>query len=281
MIHFELHKKLRAPAGEMNLQVTSQVEQGEILSIYGHSGAGKSSILRMLAGLMKPDKGKIEVNGTLWFDSAKGINKKPQERNLGIVFQDYGLFPNMTVMENLKFALSKTQKGTIIQEMIDVMELGALADKKPVILSGGQQQRVALARAMIRRPNLLLLDEPMSALDHELRVRMQEYVLKIHEQYNLHTILVSHQLNEVIKMSDYLIMMKNGQVIQHGKPSHILFQDNNQQETLEGVVIDVEVNDSVQFLKVLVGEQIIKFQVTDKNERFYKKGDKIAVSVKI
>ncbi len=280
MIHFELIKKLRAPSGEMNLHVESTLEQGNLLSIYGHSGAGKSSILRILAGLMKPDEGKIIVDGEIWFDSVKGINKKPQERNLGIVFQDYGLFPNMTVLQNLQFALSKTQKGRIIQEMIEVMELGALADKKPAILSGGQQQRVALARAMIRRPKLLLLDEPLSALDHELRVKMQEYVLKIHEQYHLHTILVSHQLNEVIRMSDYLIMMKDGQVTKHGKPSSILFNESDSGK-LQGIIIDSEDQEGILILKILVGEQIIEYQVKKTSQKNYNKGERITFNVQL
>ena len=158
----------------------------------------------------------------MWYDSTVGVNVKPQERNVGIVFQEYALFPNMTVRGNLEYALKKDQSTAIVDELLDLMELSSLGGKKPAVLSGGQQQRVALARAIVRRPKVLLLDEPMSALDTNLRLKIQDYILSVHRQYNLTTILVSHDLLEVTRLSTYVYLMDNGQIVSQGAPKKVL-----------------------------------------------------------
>ncbi len=173
----------------MQLDVEFTIQEGELVTLYGPSGAGKTTVLRMLCGLSTPDEGRISVRGQPWLDSAKKINLKPQHRDIGIVFQDYALFPNLTVKENLRYALKKDQPDAIVNELLEMMELTNLYDKKPELLSGGQRQRVALARAIVRKPRILLLDEPMSALDTALRVKIQDYILRVHEQFKLTTIL--------------------------------------------------------------------------------------------
>ena len=278
MITFDLHKKLKAPTGNLELNVNAAMGKGQFTSIYGHSGAGKTSILRMLAGLMKPDSGRIEVDGEIWFDSNEKINLPPQKRKIGFVFQDYALFPNMSVMGNLKFAANKNQNSTIIDEIIEVMELGGLINRNPLVLSGGQQQRVALARALIRKPQLLLLDEPLSALDNEMRIKMQDYILNVHQNYDLNTILVSHQLSEVIKMSDYIVILENGKVIKEGKASDI-FSPNDLilEPKVEFDIIERMVEAGKNYVVILINDALHKIEVAD--ESMIKKG-KIDLQVK-
>ena len=225
MLSFNLHKTLKAADGEMNLEIQEEIPAGQLLALYGPSGIGKTSILRMLAGLMRPDKGSIKVGNEIWLDSAHKIFVPPQERNIGFLFQNYTLFPNMTVRENLNFALQKGQSSSIIDELIEITELQALQDRRATALSGGQQQRAALARAIVRRPKLLLLDEPLSALDDTMRATLQSYILKIHEQYNLTTILVSHNTAEVVKLADRVLIIEKGKVKEDGKTSDIFKQN--------------------------------------------------------
>jgi molybdate transport system ATP-binding protein len=206
----------------LNLQFNTKILPNEFVTIYGPSGAGKTSVIRMLAGLLDPDRGHIEVDGNFWYEHEKKINVKPQRRNIGIVFQEYSLFPNMTVRGNLEFALEKKQSKNIVDELLQLTELEQLHNKKPGLLSGGQKQRVALARALIRKPKLLLLDEPLSALDVEMQSRLQDYILQVHQQFNLTTVLVSHDLNEVIKMSKRVLILEDGQIKKDGLPVDVL-----------------------------------------------------------
>lgn len=210
MIEIEITKKLHGADGEINLRFETKIGDGELVTIYGPSGAGKSSVLRMLAGLLKPNSGKIIVDGRIWYDQSQGIHLKTALRDIGMVFQDYSLFPNMTVRGNLEFALQKGQAKTVVDEMLELTQLRNLQDKKPVLLSGGQKQRVALARALIRKPTLLLLDEPLSALDSGMRARLQDYILEFHRQFNLTTILVSHDYGEIVKLSKRVLVLEEG-----------------------------------------------------------------------
>ena len=180
MITIHINKELQSSTGEMPLNVDISLEAGSLLTLFGNSGAGKTSILRMLAGLFEPDSGKIIVNDRVWFDSENKINIQPQKRNVGMVFQDYALFPNMTVKQNLEFALQKRQRNVIVTELIEIMELGILQNRKPHTLSGGQRQRVALARALVPKPEILLLDEPLAALDNEMRSEEHTSELQSH-----------------------------------------------------------------------------------------------------
>ena len=222
MIEINVTRKLFGGAGELTLAFETSIKKGELVTIYGPSGAGKTSVLRMVAGLLKPDSGSINVDGVAWFDSSKRIHLPPQQRSIGIVFQDYSLFPNMTVRENLEFALQKGQSPAIVEEMLGLTELSNLKDKMPAILSGGQRQRVAVAMAMVRNPRLLLLDEPLSALDSVMQSKLQDYVLQVHEKFKLTTILVSHDINEVIKMSRRVLILEEGRIVKDGAPLEVL-----------------------------------------------------------
>ncbi len=222
MIKIAIEKKLLGANGQMNLRFQAEIKPGELVTIYGPSGAGKTSVIRMLAGLSTPENGKIDVDDELWFDSSKKINLKPQSRNIGIVFQEYSLFPNMTVRGNLEFALEKGQPKAVVDELLNLTELSELQNRKPQLLSGGQKQRIALARALIRKPKLLLLDEPLSALDREMQAKLQDYILQVHQHYKLTTILVSHDITEVVKMSKRVILFEDGKVKNEGTPTDVL-----------------------------------------------------------
>lgn len=278
MIDIRLKKELQGAHGKMTLEVDSQIHPGDLTVIYGVSGAGKTSILRMLAGLFKPDSGKIEVNNSCWFDSEKRIDVKPRHRKVGFVSQDYALFPNMTVRQNLRYALDKGQPEKIIAELMDVTGLTQLQHRKPDTLSGGQQQRVALARALVRQPEILLLDEPLSALDEGMRVKMQDYLLMLHHQFNLTTLLVTHDMAEIFKLAGKIFILDQGQFVRQGSPQEVFaYQEISGKYKITGTVLHIEPNDIVYVVSVLIGHQIIKVIASEAERKGLKTGDRVLI----
>jgi len=211
--------------GTKTLEVNTEIETQELLCLFGHSGAGKTTLLRILAGLTKPDKGRIVFDDTVWFDSDKKINLPPQKRNVGFMFQDYALFPNMSVERNISFA-QKEKDMHEVEKLISLFDLQSLKKQKPDKLSGGQKQRVALARALAAKPTLLMLDEPLSALDWDMRTELQDEIIKAHLLLNTVTLLVSHDIQEVHKVASSVIMLKNGEVIKRGVPAEVFNATN-------------------------------------------------------
>ena len=197
-------KKIALPGKELNIQFSFDFEKGNTIGLVGPSGSGKTTILRMICGLIKPDTGKIIINDKTWFDSEDNKNIPPKKRSVGMVFQQYLLFPNMTVRENLAYATPAKDKVAAIEEVLAVVGLRSELDRKPSLLSGGQQQRIALARALIRKPDILLLDEPLSALDHELRSKLQDDLKELLSQIDIPVILVSHDQREISKLTDQI-----------------------------------------------------------------------------
>lgn len=197
--------------------ISLNIEQGEFVSLLGPSGCGKSTLLRCLSGLETIDRGTFVLDG-------KDVTETPaQNRNIGMVFQQYSLFPNMTVEENLSFPLTiqKMPKADQKAKIDDVLEIVGLTDKKkayPGNLSGGQQQRVALARAIISRPKVLLLDEPLSAIDAKLRKNLQIEIRRIQQELNITTIFVTHDQDEAMSMSDRICLLNNGNIEQVSSP---------------------------------------------------------------
>ena len=281
MIRFSLHKKLKASTGDMQLDVECHIDQGKLVTLFGESGAGKTSILRMLAGLLIPEKGTIEVNNSVWLDTQKGINLKPQQRKTGYVFQDYALFPNMTVKENLEYALDKNQDIGIVKELIEIIELTDLQDRKPETLSGGQKQRIALARALVRQPQILMLDEPLSALDRAMRTKLQDYILHVHRKYNLTTILVSHEMSEIFKLSDEILVLENGTITGQGTPMDIFTNRHiSGKFQFTGEILHIEKEDIIYIISVLIGNNLVKVVADQSEVQQFSIGEKVLVASK-
>lgn len=281
MIEIRLKKILKSSSGEMLLNIQTNIEEGKLTTVYGKSGAGKSTFLMLLAGLVKPDEGFLSVSGQTWTDTRNRIDLQPQKRNIGYVFQEYALFPNMTVRENLLFALSKKQPKTIIDQLVEIIDLGQLQDRKPLTLSGGQKQRVALARALVSKPKLLLLDEPLSALDHEMRNRLQSYILEVHQEFKLTTILISHDVSEIIRLSDYMIEMDHGEIIRKGEPGSLFTNDRvNAKFQFTGEVIKMVKQDFIIIVTVLIGKDLVKVISNDKEAEKFEIGDRVLIASK-
>ncbi|EKO3373119.1 ABC transporter ATP-binding protein [Vibrio fluvialis] len=203
------------------------IQQGEFITLLGPSGCGKSTLLRSLAGLNPVDRGSIIVGGEEITHAA------PQKRGIGMVFQSYALFPNMTVAGNIGFGLKMQgrDKATMAREVAQVIELVALQGKEecyPHQLSGGQRQRVALARALVVKPRILLLDEPLSALDAKIRKHLRQQIRDIQKELNLTTIFVTHDQEEAMTMSDRIFLMHQGKIVQQGSPESIYTQPANE-----------------------------------------------------
>ena len=207
----------------------------ELAVLFGYSGAGKSLTLQLVAGLMKPDSGVITANGIKYFDSTQAIDIPPQHRSFGYVFQDLALFPHMTVRDNILYGakgVAKDERMERFSGMIESFRLNGLENKLPAEISGGQKQRVAFARALIRRPDVLLLDEPFSALDNPLRVEMRAFLLQIRKDFDIPIVLVTHDVIEAYTMPDRLIIFVNGCVVQKGTPSEV-FSNPTTPEVME------------------------------------------------
>lgn len=220
LIDLHVTKNIHTASGSEVLDIRLQVPRFGFITLFGRSGGGKTTLLRMIAGLMKPDSGYIRVGNETWFDSERKIFVKPQQRNIGFVFQDYALFPNMTLKEHLLYAQPEKERK-YVSDLLDVFHLKGFCKIKPGKLSGGQQQRLAVARALARKPQILLLDEPLSAVDSETRDLLQSELIQAHQMFRATTLLVSHDINEVVRLSEYVYVINNGKIIRQGKPDEI------------------------------------------------------------
>lgn len=281
MIQLDAYKMLQTADGELPLDISLTIKKGEFVSVYGNSGAGKTTILRILAGLTRAEKAVIKVGESVWDDSIKKIHFPVQNRSIGFVFQDFALFPNLTVKENLEFALSKNDSKEIIPELIELMELQSLQNSKPQNLSGGQKQRAALARAIVRMPEILLLDEPLSALDDEMRFKLQDYILKIHQKYKLTTLMVSHSISEIFKLSDKVIVVDKGKIVKEGTPENVFSEQKiSSKFQLTGEIISITKSDIIYIVQVSSGNTIVKVVATEEEGREYKIGQKVLIASK-
>lgn len=282
MIEFRAYKSLNTFEGKMPLDVSFSVEQGQFMAVYGKSGAGKTTILRILAGLTLAERCHLKMGDEVWDDSNNKVHLAIQKRSIGFVFQDYALFPNLTVKENLEFAVPKNGDRKIVSQLLDLMELGQLQHNKPGSLSGGQQQRVALARAIARRPKILLLDEPLAALDDDMRFKLQEYIVKAHQFYQLTTVLVSHNLPEIFRLADTALILEKGKVVRSGKPADIFGEPTaGGKFNVTGEIIEITQNDIIYVVSVRSMNTIIKLIATKDEVDSLQVGQKVQVVSKV
>lgn len=219
-IYVDIEKQL----GSFSLKV--HLEAGdETIALLGASGCGKSMTLKCIAGIEMPDRGRIVIDGVRLFDSTQKINLSPQARHAGLMFQNYALFPNMTVLQNISTGANREKNKTIrensVLQMMERFELTHLSSHYPHQLSGGQQQRVALARILVSSPNILMLDEPFSALDSHLRFRMEQEVRNVIRSFGKTVLLVSHDRDEVYRMADSIAIMNEGHIDTFGKRKYV------------------------------------------------------------
>jgi iron(III) transport system ATP-binding protein len=220
--------------GELRVldDVSFHVEEGELFTLLGPSGCGKSTTLMSIAGFQTPDEGRIRVGDETFYDAGGRTNVAAEARNLGIVFQSYAVWPHMTVFDNLAFPLKvrKVKRRDIEKRVLETLELVEMREQKdryPHQLSGGQQQRVALARSLVYSPSILLLDEPFSNLDAKLRERARSWVKDLQQTLGLTTIFVTHDQDEALSMSDRVLVMSAGKVLQIGTPEEIYRRPTN------------------------------------------------------
>lgn len=211
-------------------QLRCPLDPPSVTILFGPSGSGKTTILRCLAGLEQPEEGTISVGDEMWFDATAGVTVPPQARRLGYMAQDYALFPNYNVEGNVAYGLtglSSQEKKRRVDEVLHLLQIEALAQQNPTQLSGGQRQRVALARAIARRPRLLLLDEPLSALDAPMRARLCKDLRRLLTQLAIPSVVVTHDWTEALVLGDQMAVIDNGRVLQTGTPQDVFSRPMN------------------------------------------------------
>ncbi|RTI83570.1 sulfate/molybdate ABC transporter ATP-binding protein [Campylobacter jejuni] len=282
MIKIDINHPMNTAKGRLDLNFKKDIESGKITALFGESGAGKTTLLKIIAGLIRPEFGCIEVDNELWFDSSKNFSLALQKRKIGFVFQDYALFPNMNVKENIAYAASSKAK---VSELLALMGLENLAKIYPKHLSGGQAQRVALARALAREPKILLLDEPLSALDFKMRANLQDELAKILEYFKISTLLVSHDLTEIYKLSHRVLELKNGKIIKDFPKNEFFTHSSiSAKLRLSATLLEIKKSDILVVLTLLLNQDIIKITLSEeeflKAYQYIKIGDTLILSVK-
>ncbi|EDP7156510.1 sulfate/molybdate ABC transporter ATP-binding protein [Campylobacter jejuni] len=282
MIKIDIKLPINTAKGKKQLELNTCLKANEITAIFGESGAGKTTLLKIIAGLIKPEFGRIEVGDELWLDTQKNINLAIQKRKIGFVFQDYALFPNMSVKENISYAATSKQK---VEELLSLMNLENLAKIYPKNLSSGQAQRVALARALAREPQILLLDEPLSALDFKMRSFLQDELVKILQHFKITTLLVSHDLAEIYKLSHRILELSDGKIIKDARTNEFFTSSNlSAKLRLSATLLEIKKSDILMIFTLLLNQDIVKITLSEEEFlRTYKNvkiGDTLLLSIK-
>lgn len=280
MIEIDIKKSFKNKNEKIDFHFKTTIENNSINAIFGQSGSGKTTLLRLLSGLETPDSGFIKVDNKIWFDSKKKINLAPQKRDVGFVFQDYALFPNMSVIQNLRFAQPEKNED-FLQELLETVELKELQNKLPDALSGGQKQRTALARAVARKPKLFLLDEALSALDNTMRQQLQDDIEKIHKNFKMTTLLISHDIAEVYKLASHVKIVKNGKILKEGLPD-ILFDESkiSGKFKFSAKILKIQKADTIFVVTLLIGGNLTKVVATKEEVDKMSIGDNVLVASK-
>lgn len=275
MIKIDINKQLHTSNGHVDLDVNLQIKKNEFVALSGVSGSGKTTLLRIIAGLEEAE-GEVEVFGQKWL-SAK--HKLPvQKRGIGFVFQDYALFSNMNVLDNLLYVNKDKELAYHLLELTDLLEL---KQRYPNNLSGGQKQRVSLCRAMMKRPKILLMDEPLSALDAQMRTKLQHDILALHKEFDTTTIMVSHDPSEMYRLSSRVLVLNHGKIIKDGSAKEILLKTSGSQKfTLQGELLDIIKADVINIAVVAIGQQIVEVVLDSSEAKNFKIGQNVNVSTK-
>ena len=275
MISLNIKKELHGSNGVMNLDINLSLQNGEFVALSGVSGSGKTTLLRVLAGLEEAF-GEIIVDGEIWLNEK--IKKPIQKRDIGFVFQDYALFPNLSVIDNLLYV--KKDKD-LAKQILNLTDLYELKNRYPNSLSGGQKQRVSLCRALMKRPKILLMDEPLSALDSHMRLKLQDEILTLHKEFKTTTIMVSHDPSEMYKLASRVLVLKDGKIIDDGLPKDILLKTQGSQKfSFEGELLDIIKVDVINIAIVAIGQQIVEVVISNIEAQNLIIGEKVNVSTK-
>ena len=275
MISLIIKKELHGSNGVMNLDINLSLQNGEFVALSGVSGSGKTTLLRVLAGLEEAF-GEIIVDGEIWLNEK--IKKPIQKRDIGFVFQDYALFPNLSVIDNLLYV--KKDKD-LAKQLLNLTDLYELKNRYPNSLSGGQKQRVSLCRALMKRPKILLMDEPLSALDPHMRLKLQDEILTLHKEFKTTTIMVSHDPSEMYKLASRVLVLKDGKIIDDGLPKDILLKTQGSQKfSFEGELLDIIKVDVINIAIVAIGQQIVEVVISNIEAQNLIIGEKVNVSTK-
>jgi molybdate transport system ATP-binding protein len=202
--------------GDFSLEAAFETDGAGVTALFGHSGAGKTTLINLIAGLLRPDTGHIQVNGRTLFDSQRGINVPPEKRRVGYVFQDSRLFPHFSVKTNLTYGmnrLSPSERYIDYHQVVDLLGIGPLLKRGPATLSGGEKQRIAIGRALLASPMLLLLDEPLASLDAARKSEVLPFVGRLPQELSIPIIYVTHSVDEILNLSDYMVFLDSGRLI--------------------------------------------------------------------
>lgn len=252
---------IKKELGDFVLESKFSFDKG-IFGLFGASGAGKSMTLRCIAGIEKPDSGRIILNGETLFDSERNINLSPQKRGVGYLFQDYALFPNMSVKKNILCGLSweknTVRREVLAKEIIEKLMLTGLEDRKPFQLSGGEKQRVSLGRILVNRPELLLLDEPFSALDTQLRDQLESEMAALLQEYGKKAVLVSHSRDEILYLCESMAVIDGGRIVKQEKISSKLRKEEMDAQLPMGYCLSCLRKKRLSYLSKDVFQDIMK-----------------------
>ena len=275
MINIKINKTLHGANGDLNLDVAFDIKEGDFVALSGKSGSGKTTLLRILAGL-EESNAVISVGDTIWQD--KNTNLAVQKRSIGFAFQDYALFDNMTIEKNLLFVANDKK---LAEKLLKITELTELKERYPSRLSGGQKQRVSIARALMKRPKILLLDEPLSALDSTMRTKLQSEILTLHKEFQTTTIMVSHDPSEIYHLANRVIILENGKIINDGSPKEVLLKTKGSQKfSFEGELLEIKKVDVIFIAIVAIGQQLVEIVISQDEVKNLQVGDRVNVSTK-
>jgi molybdate transport system ATP-binding protein len=275
MIEIKVNKELHGSNGTMNLEIDLDIKKGEFVALSGLSGSGKTTLLRILAGL-ETATGTIKIENDIWLNDKFVLPS--QKRDIGFVFQEYALFPNFTVIQNLLYVKKDKELAKYLLEMTDMYEL---KDRYPHSLSGGQKQRISLCRALMNKPKLLLMDEPLSALDPYMRTKLQNEIRTLHSEFEITTIMVSHDPSEMYRLASRVLVLDFGKIINDGLAKDILLKTKGSQKlSFEGELLDIVQLDVIKVAIISIASQLVEVVISNEEAKSLEIGQRVSVSTK-